>query len=472
MNRIVAVILKKSMIEHLLFLVLGVMAVCFFEERLCADSSYYIIRVINHESIWVEHNRFILMFSQWLPLIGVKLGLGTKAVLCLYSIGHVIFFYVIFLIAKYRYKNEYAGVLLLLLQTLGIMSGFFVPMFELYYCAGLLILISSILYYSNKRIDLIILGILCFFILTGHPYASILLFLIVALHIEQFRLKYFKYYLLILALVISVFIFKKYNVTEYEQGKALAFMYNLEHATYDFAYLKALIIFLIKNYWELLSLGFITIAVLIYRRNYWKTAIIVLAFAGTLAMINVSYYGFELSRYQEQVYFPLSFIVAYPFAIYLLKTKQLKSRAIFSFVALLLMLVRMQGIFVESENFRGRVEEMKQNIALVRPMKGSKFVINDSDLKYPANWSYPIETLLFSSYDRNQKTVTICTKEDYDFGQNKSVLKPTQYLFRRWEIYPVESLNKRYFRLDHSAYVILDSNKVVQNSNKTPHQSF
>jgi len=455
MRKIALAILRNNIIEHILFIVLGASAIYLFEERLLADSSYYIFKVIDNESFWVEHNRFILIFSQFIPLIGVKIGLSLKTVLCLYSIGHIIFFYGIFLLARYYYKNIQAGVLLLLLQTLGIMSGFFVPMFELYYSAGLLVLFSTILYYSHKKSDLVVLIILSFFILTGHPYASILLLLILVLHAVEYKAKFIKSYIFFFTLIVGVFIFKKFTASEYEQGKTTAFINNLVGANYDISYLKSLSVFLFKYYKELLLLELLIIIVLATSRQFLKLSLIVAAFFGVLAIINISYYGFEHSRYQEQVYFSLSFVVAYPFVIYLVKNKNNYMAIALSFLTFVIICVRIYGIWIDSQDFTLRVNEIKNNIEYVIPMSGSKFIIEKESLDYNPNWSYPIETLLLSSYDNN-KSVTICTDEDINYNDNKSRILSSQYLFRRWEIFDVETLNGKYFILDSLDYVTIN----------------
>ena len=96
-------------------------------------------------------------------------------------------------------------------------------------------------------------------------------------------------------------------------------------------------------------------------------------------------------------------------------------------------------------------------------MLRSKFVIDESNLKYDPNWSYPIETMLLSSYESSQKTITICTDQDINFRQNISKLLPHQYLFRRWEIYNVEKLNKKYYKLDSLNYSILNEVNILPN---------
>ena len=452
MKKVFHNILKWGVIEHILFAVLLILSILLFEERLFADSSYYIFRVINTESFWIEHYRYILGFSQIIPLIGIKIGLGLKTILLLYSINHVIFFYSIFLVTKYYYKNSSAGFFLLLLQTIGISSGFFVPMFELYYAAGLLVLISTILYSKERKYDLIILSILTFFVLTGHPYTYILLLFIIILHAERNKYKFIKYYYLFIVLMVIIIITKKFNYSEYEYWKTMEFRHHILYGIYNVKYIISLIYFLIVYYKSLLLLELITIIYLWANKEYHRLMLVVLAFIGTLILINFSYYGFAHGRYQEQVYFSLSFIVVYSFVIYILGNKKCIYKTYFLSLITVLIIARTYGVFSEGRRFSSRVDEIKSNINQSYLLKGSKFEISENLLIYDPNWSYPIETMLLSSYISNDKTTTICTDTDLNFEKNREELKNYQYLFRRWELYNVESLNPNYFKLDSLPY--------------------
>lgn len=441
--------------EHILFLFLGILAVFFFKERLYADSSYYVFRLIDNSSFWVEHSRFILVFSQLLPLLGVKLGLSLKSVLILYSVGHILFFYTIYLVSRYYLKHEYTGLLLLLLQTMGIMSGFFVPMFELYYSAGFIVLFASMLYSKPGWPGMFIMGILSFFIFTAHPYSWFLYFLVLALHALEYRLKYIKHYIFFLLIFAGVLVYKRNNTSEYEAAATANFFNNLGNAVYDIGYLKLLVKFMLKQYKALLLLGLVILVLLLYAKAYFRALISLVFFLGTLAVINIAYYyHFDHSRYQEQVYFPLSFLVAYPFAMYLRDHARDIKLWLLSALAVMIIIVRIGGIIGDSSNYTGRLDEMKGLIEECRSIPGTKFVQKESLLKYDPNWSYPIETMLFSSI-RGEGSLTICSDRDMEHDDNSLKLGPYTYLFRRWEIYKVESLNHRYFRLDNSDYSFL-----------------
>lgn len=103
-----------------LFLVFGVY---FYQERLMLiDASYYTYNILHEETFFIAHNRFINYFNQWLPLLLMKMGVGLKGVLVGYSISFMIFYYAIFAVVAYLFKNHRAA--LLMVVTLVLSSRF------------------------------------------------------------------------------------------------------------------------------------------------------------------------------------------------------------------------------------------------------------------------------------------------------------------------------------------------------------
>src|SRR5437016_6070161 len=100
----------QTAIMHGLFAVLFIMAFYLYKERLFLDCGYYIFYAINDQFFQVDHHRFVLAISQLLPLAEVYAGAGLKTVLITYSISHVLFYYLLFLIVVYRLKDPAAGI--------------------------------------------------------------------------------------------------------------------------------------------------------------------------------------------------------------------------------------------------------------------------------------------------------------------------------------------------------------------------
>ncbi len=421
-----------------------------------ADSGYYLFKVINHEAFWVEHQRFILMLSQWLPLLGVKLGLSLKTVLVLYSLGHVLFFYLPFLLSRYGFQDRKAGLMLVLLQTLGITSGFFVPMFELYYGAGLLVLFSSVLHHSGKPWSLVLMLALSPLILWSHPMAMLLWLFVLVIHfLEQTRLPW-RSYLLFGLLLVGYVVLKTSFASEYEQGKTGAFFSNLKNWDYDWNYAAGLVKFLFGAYSGLLLLQLIALLLTLRLRKYKMLAFLTLSFLGLLLLANLAFHGFDRSRYAEQIYFPLSFVAGYAFTQLAASEFALGKRFLsfgLTMTAVVVIAAQLWSIRQTGHAFFGnRLSEMEAVIQLAQTEEGSKFSVFEGELKSDPNWSYPIETMFLSGLDSDLRMVTICTEEDLDFNENRDSLGPNDYLFRRFERFPIKTLNPDYFQLESGDY--------------------
>lgn len=441
-----------DILSHLFFLLLFILAFFYREERLISDASYYFFRVVNNESFWVEHDRYILILSQVAPWIGSNLGLELSNVVLISSLGHVFFFYSIYLISRYVFREVYAGLILLSIQLLGITSGFFVPMFEFYYAMGLLVLFNVVFKKSKHPLRHLVLIVLAFFIITAHFYAILLLIYSLLFHAfenKDFKLKKYVPYAILIALFMLL---KPLVISSYEKEKTSYFLYSLSHNTYDFNYLKLWLNYIYTHYWDWALLVFLIISTMLYKKKYLLFTGFLVSLLGLIVMVNVSDYGFDVSRYKEQVNFSLMFITGFTF-VYCLS---ILSPSVYKYSLLaivsLVFIFRLYSIKEEGRQFTDRLDEMKQIMNKAQETEGTKFVINSEELKYDPNWSYPVESLIFSAI-HNKKCVSIVTEDDYYFEENNEKIKPSQYLFRRWEVYGLTRLNERYFGLDDSEYI-------------------
>ncbi len=459
----------QDMIVHILFAVLLGMAVVFSCERIFADAAHYLFSVVNYGTFNIEHGRFVLFFSQILPWTGVKLGLPLSAILLLYSIGHVLFFYSIYLYCRYKLGDHLAGIVLLLIQTLALEKGYFTPMFELYYAAGFLVLFSSILWYSELRTERnIVLIALCFILFTSHPVAVLMWAFVVVLHWVKFGRRDLNLYLLLAGALVLTFSVKIFFASEYETHKTLSFIDTLRHMPYDAAYLRGLAHFLLTHYWELFLLWILSLALLVYHRMYLTLGISLIAFAGMLVVINGAHYGFQHSRYQEQVYFPLTWIVVFPLWLAVQRDQVRYRRLAFIIICGIVILWKCLAICYEGANFSRRVEMMERQITHVKSLDAQKAVISEENIKHQTviapNWSYAIETMFISSVRGPEHTVTICTDTDMAYEDNASRLSDDQMLLRRWNIIHHASLNPRYFALPEAYYTLLNSRQPLPES--------
>lgn len=440
-----------SFLEYGTFAVLALFALFFFEERLHADSAWYAFQLINTETLHAEHGRFILYLSQLLPWLFIKLNFGLRPILIAYSLNHVVFPFLIFLICKYIFKHKTAGLLLIALQLVSVGKGFFCPMFEMYYTSYLLVLAAVILQSEHKYKHYFIVP-LFIIICTGHPLAFLLALLVLAYRFLEVGSTEYKTIIAYSLLIALVYYAKSFFVSEYDVAKQAAFYDTLKNASYDDTYLFNLLKMLGSHYWGILCLFIISVASLMTIRKPATLLLFIISFFGMLALVNISYYGFHVTRYQEQVYFPLNFITSFPLFFYVSPSiNSTKQKAILG-LFLFLVVARIVNLNVESEFFENRTSEIKEQIDIAKNKNLTKAIVKVKQLSYPTNWSYPLESLLISSSSGPSNSVILATDEDYFYNENNRNLKMDEYILRKWEILPISQLNASYFQIDSSAY--------------------
>lgn len=449
----------NRIVPHLPWFILMMLAVYLYKARIFADSGFYVLQFINNKTFWIECQRIVLAISQVIPLVGVWLGLQIKYVLLLYSLSHVLFFYLLFLFVYYGLRDRRSGLLIILSQTVGIVHSFFTPMFELYYGVPLLITFYALwrLRYSSSGF-LMVLLFLEVLILLSHPLAFMLFVFLLFYDFSPKTARPFYYYLFVALVFAGVIVYKAYFMCGYETGK-LGWQFNYaDNKQYlqllNPSYYKVLLIFMLRYYSEVL-LAFVIVVFMLTRKKEWFRLLVV---AGTFAvyvfLVN-SAYTVSPSRYMEQVMFPFVPIVFIPL-IYGFPASGRQGLLNIS-VLLISVLIgyRLLVIYNSSEIFMKRVAQMEQLIEVARQKGGSKFVVSPANVDHgytQLNWSYPIETLLLSSIDGNDIAVSIVPDEDLSFENNDLKIKADQFIFRRWELKDQKWLNPTYFHLDIGPY--------------------
>jgi hypothetical protein len=105
--------------------------------------------------------------------------------------------------------------------------------------------------------------------------------------------------------------------------------------------------------------------------------------------------------------------------------------------------------------YTDRISEIQSYIVKAKIGGLKKGKVDESKLKYTPTWSYSIESMLNSSLEGPNETVSLCLYEDLNHENNNKNIKDTEYIYRKWEIYRIASLNPKYFRLDTSYYSII-----------------
>ena len=456
---------------HALFGVFFVMAFYLYKERLFVDCGYYIFYAINDQFFRVDHHRYVLAISQLLPLIGMYAGAGLKSILITYSLSHVLFYYVLFLIVEYRFNDLGAGAAILLIQTIGQLYLYFSPMLEICYGAGLLIPFYVLLNRTDRnRWHWFWLIFLEFMILTSHPENFIIFFFVVAMHMLQNGFQR-KLHPTLVVLFFVLMIIKIFSFSEYESNKVNYMMKQDENKLYQnfFSpdYVKGILHVLYAYFWELVVFFFITAVVLLKEKKWKQFLLFVSTVVGTIVLINVTNYANEFSRYRESLYNPLVPVIVIGFIHFFYNHISSLWKKV-AFVLLLCMIVnRIFLIYEYSKPFTQRIAQMENIILHARQNVGSKFMVNLENCErknWQLNWSYPLETIMLSSLEKGSKTICVATDEDMQNIKASLPVNEQTSIITRWDIRYDTSFNNTYFNLEHGNYIALTTTDTLVNS--------
>lgn len=437
---------------HSCWLLLLASACLFYQERLYTDAAYYLFMSMNKGGFHVELNRFVLALSQIFPVLAIKAGAGANAVLLISSAGHVLFHYGISALIYHILKQRALALGVLLLQVVGLSSGYFTPVFELYYsCTLLLLLIAMLKQFKVTWAHYAAVLTIALLTFTGHPFACIVFLMLIPYCWQQSGVKHI--YVILALLTLLVFVFKSYTATPYEKGKTAALMNNFQHAEYGLNYAKGLVQFLFTYYSDLLLLAGLNTLLFVYRRNYLFVFYWLAGFMALLALINLGNYGFEHTRYQEQVYFPLTVWTVVTLMMHARLWPELLTLKVLPVLGAIVITLRLWVFIPEQQRFSARIHRMQQVMEYCNGLHLRKVVISPESGTVTggieANWSYSIETLLLSAARNN--AISICTTEDMDYLNNRH-LTDDEVVLRRWDVLKTNALNEQYFSLPAGRY--------------------
>lgn len=473
----------NDLLTQLAFGIWAVLALWFFQERLYSDSGFYLSKVVTYETFWIELSRFVLIFSEWLPLLCIKLGCSLKTVLIAYSLGHVLFCYGIYWIGRYRYGNHQIGWFLIAIQTLGILHGFCAPGFELYYVGSFLGLFAVIMDDSStSKRSYFYLALLTFVIVINYLLASWVIGGLLVLHFSKHQFKAWKKYLVVSALILFSFGFKKLlTAHSYEIAKMEQFVLNLTERTYGWNdYVKPLLSFYWIYYKELWGIALLTFGLYIRKRQYFTGLGYLFFLIITQYIIALTYPGIRHSRYQEQCYYPLIFVACFPLIMQLSKDFRTKRKLMFSVAMFSLLLYRFILITIEIKPFTHRVNYMHRVIEAAQKMEGNKFIMHEDwfNPKFgDPSFTLGTESMLLSGLNPDQKTIQIIRDTEWlwqDSANVKTLQDTNLYLFtyrsfydRTDSIYQHKDVNPKYFNFPSGKYRYLNGEAPKIDSLKT-----
>jgi hypothetical protein len=444
-----------------LFLLLNaVLAIIFYKERIFLDGSYYFFYVVQNEMFHIEHQRFILAFSQLLAVAGAKLHLSLNTLLLLNSLNPVLYLWILFLLSIYWLKHEGIAWALLLSGVCGIYFIWFCPMYEVWYGCVLLIFFMGVL--ERKLYSTVPQQVLFVVILITLLFSYPLIFIGVIYFTTSHVLKVRKTPVSVASMIVLTFAvwftWKYFSLSDYESGKIeypLSHLGNTLQNNFSSSQdIKNLFAFLLGIYPEELVLLIVTSVFLFWKKERLQALLLLMVTVAFILLISITQdHPWNHSNYFERMYLMLFPLCVVPFFQHVFPV--IRRRLIAEAALVAILVFRLNAIVGHAGVYTTHVNEIEALMEKTKDQKGSKFTVDfakHSELSSLDEWSLPMEALIFSSLKSSDRSITISWKADLENPDVARQLNETKFRLRLDEIYPDDWLNQKYFHVEPGPY--------------------
>lgn len=456
---------------HLFFLCLALLSVYFWKERQAFDAAHYLFEIIDRKFFYVAHQRPLGVVSQILPLVGVWLNLPLKIVAILYSVGDIIWYYLLFLLMAYKLETRRGIICLLLLLSLTVRYSFYCPVTELLQGLALLPVWLSLLGKPFRlRIPLLI-GIMAL-IVFSHPLLFYPLAFTFAwwsmtrvegsksINSDKSRLPRILWPSLIILVAAKFFL-----LDTYDHDKAFyPVVYN------DYGYLKTLSLETVFDLMKVVAGGyplmtilfFVTIAIYAMHRRVKSSLLLLLFVLGYIVTIAATHRFGGISNYSERMLLPIPFMIAMA-AAGIVSLSRVFVPKLMAFVGLLLvLLLHLDVLRITAKPYTLRVQQMKSLTNVSRKLGIQKAIVDENLLEQNSfamtGWSYPLETLLISALKGPDSCVSVILKHEHvdRIAKQGNAVRSNEWVKWTEIILPLKGLNENYFKLPEEGYLSLN----------------
>jgi len=452
---------------HGTFIFFIIFTAVFYKERLLnGDAAYYTFHVINYEEFFTKHARYISYFTQWAPLMVIKLGGSLKAAMVAYSIIFGLWFYGMYLVAAHLWKNPKGGVFIALSLFLTMRYKHYAGHTEITFAIAVASLMmvwiwtdKSKLNWFSSKIDWTIKLLLLAWLYIIHPIIILPLLVVMATDIAYHRkwkdLQHWGF----ITLTIATFILRFVTVASdsYESGKISLLSTGLEvfQSPGDYYVFEIIVKYFIQEYIPVMALFIFILGWMWTQRKHLAIVALTLGSLALLAVIMVTY-----SYLRGDIYIMIDGYLGmlgmiWGTAIYFyVKDVELKYwMTIFVGLVLVFSMIR---IFEKEYVLRERLEGYEKTFEMY-PDQVKLFAplnLHDWD-KFWYPFEMPVETLMLSSLDgkKNSKTIFV----DYDVLGTDGFIEEGDYFISFNQKLSLDLLNPKFFKLpDDQPYIRIE----------------
>lgn len=458
-------------IGHISFLVLLVLSVVFFTERTTfIDPAKQVFDMVNKGSFVVFLQRHSQVVSQVLPYIGIQLHADLRTIMLLYSMSFILVYYLCFVLSAHTLRNLPAAMALVAVPLM-VRHTFVHSISETWLAIGYCSLFYAWINYTPplknpvfRNILTLLVGIILILLnYFLHPVTLFLLgFAMGYTFIDQQKWTSPGFYLLGVS-IIMIFGYRfLFPATAYEDG-FFTELKNFRAYLPDFFRLPSFL-FAKEQFRTIYIFPFLLAVLLlvhyIRHRKFLRLAFLLLYVLVYEFILVIAFHRNDGPMYYETRYIPFIFFLMIPLFREVIPSLRIhRNRLVQIYLGIILVIGFVMISRTMQQHYSPRVKYYRQLTEDLRNRNGNKFVAGPGTISTERlfSWGVSIESLLVSSMDGPQHSMTIYADEHPE-KIDPGVFDGTNCAFLHtswWVLYPMQKLNKRYFGLDCAPYLLL-----------------
>lgn len=439
------------------YLILAIFSLVFYLERTAfLDISFHLFYILKDGEFAIQNYRFGAFLTQLFPLVGSKIGLPLHTIMKLYSVGFVLYYFIIFLVISVFLKSHKFGLILLLFSTLMVTDTFYWIQSEFPQGLAFMLLYFAVLFsiHNNRKYkQWLLFPVLAMMIVTiafFHPLLIFpFLFCSIFLYIDHDSLRaYFKggFLLYVFILVIKSLFFK----TTYD-STAMSGVKNFMTFFPDYLSLasnKQFLSEVINKYYVLVLLFLGMTFWYIKTRKFIKAFLVTAFFGGYLLLVNVSYPQGADSFYLENLYLPLSIFVIIPFVL----DVKMDIKKYYVLLIMMVLGLRLVHIGLNHDLYTERVNLLKGYMHETKDLSQKKIVISEDNFPKDTllmSWATPYEFWLLSTLSDGESRSIMITDNMSDVEWTKDY---NNKFVTKWGAFDYSELSGRYFIFNDTTF--------------------
>ncbi len=425
---------------HAFFFTLAIIALVFYKERMLAyDPGFFSFMMIEDETFSVALGRWGSVFSQVLPILGLKAGISLESFLQLFSVSFILLYYIYFLLIHYVYKNTRASVVLILTLCLTFRSTFYYSTAELYQALGLSVLFWAVLEKAleqKKTINFHFVFAIMLIVLVSffHQLAAIpLLFILGYEYISRENWKSYPN-LILIAVVLIWFVIrvKLLTTSQYEKEKMpeLKDFFSIRDLfkSEELAHIRHFLKYVLFIPW---ITGLTVMVIMFFKKKRLLSLYTGLCVVGFVFLVMVTLKKGDSVVMSENYFTILGLFIAIPLVTEFFTRFPLRTLGISAALTIYSIL----AICGSHYFLTNRVKFLNNLVAYGQQFEGRKLVVKLDKItdRTSVAWALPFETLLLSSINSSYQSTTIFPTNDFVKFSGDTLTKENVFLGPTWE---------------------------------------